>query len=118
MGKFVSILIVGILASYAPGPPASEQAKAPSVRKAQRQPLSERKVLEIARRAHDTMTTYPAQYTVQNMSAKQQGTNWAVHVFLRDPGSKNPFIGDWSFGGELFQISGDGKVLSCRDLFP
>src|SRR5437879_6033586 len=74
--------------------------------------LTEQQVLAIARQAHATMSVHPPKYTVNGLSAEQDGTNWAVTVWLVYEASPNPCVGDWDADGELFRISGDGKVLS------
>ena len=91
---------------------------APPTRPASRV-LTESEVLTVTRQAHAAMTVYPGKYELKALTAERQGANWAVHVWLLNPGSGRPNIGDWDAEGEVFQISGDGKVLSYDpNVFP
>src|SRR5690242_2350180 len=81
--------------------------------------LRDSEVLTVTRQTHAAMTVYPAKYELQALTVERQGTNWAVHVWLFNPGSGRSNIGDWDADGEVFQISGDGKVLSYDpNMFP
>ncbi len=81
--------------------------------------LDEAEIVAVALHAHDTMTMHPIRFRIKNITAGRTGTNWAVSVWLIDPGSDNPLLGDWSSEGEMFLISDTGKVLSYNPyVFP